>query len=363
MRGGSIYERTNRDGTTSWVVMYRTADGKQIKRTIRGGRRDAEAFLNAELGARARGERRTTSAERFGPYAERWLESRRPRLEPGTYRRYEADLRLRLIPAFGRLRVRQITRAHVEDHVAALQREGRASVKTINNSLLPLHQILGRAVREGLLAANPTAETDRDARIRLPYEAPAMRTLAAGECRRYVDACPHWYRPLAELLLGTGCRIGEALALDWADVDLDAGRVRISRSLKDGGVGGTKGDRARLVALDPYVVEALRTHQRATRRIAGPVFASRTGTRLDRHNVRRSGHDVAIRDAGLAPGLRIHDLRHTAATLAIAAGESISFVQNQLGHRDVRTTQRYAHPDHQSHRHAAARVARAWRAG
>jgi integrase len=57
------------------------------------------------------------------------------------------------------------------------------------------------------------------------------------------------------------------------------------------------------------------------------------------------------------------DLESTRKSSHIAAGESISFVQNQLGHRDVRTTQRYAHPDHQSHRHAAARVARAWRAG
>jgi len=60
---------------------------------------------------------------------------------------------------------------------------------------------------------------------------------------------------------------------------------------------------------------------------------------------------------GRASHISLHDLRHTAATLAVAAGESVLFVQSMLGHSDVRTTMRYAHPDHEAHRAAAARVA------
>ena len=77
---------------------------------------------------------------------------------------------------------------------------------------------------------------------------------------------------------------------------------------------------------------------------------------LNPTNVRNRWHAQTLRDAGL-PHIRLHDLRHTAATLAVAAGESVLFVQSMLGHSDVRTTMRYAHPDHRAHRAAAARVA------
>ena len=83
---------------------------------------------------------------------------------------------------------------------------------------------------------------------------------------------------------------------------------------------------------------------------------------LRRDNVRRRGHKPAVRDAGLSPALRMHDLRHTAATLWLAAGESIYFVQQQLGHKDIQTTiDLYGHPERNAHREAAARAARWWR--
>ena len=79
---------------------------------------------------------------------------------------------------------------------------------------------------------------------------------------------------------------------------------------------------------------------------------------LRRDNLRRRGHQPAVKQAELSPALRVHDLRHTAATLWLAAGESIYFVQQQLGHRDIQTTiDLYGHPDRAAHREAAARAA------
>jgi integrase len=92
------------------------------------------------------------------------------------------------------------------------------------------------------------------------------------------------------------------------------------------------------------------------------VFHSPEGFMLNRHNVRRRGHDHALKDAGLPSGVRLHDLRHTAATPWLAAGESIYFVQQQLGHADIQTTiDHYGHPDKKAHREAAARAAAWWR--
>jgi hypothetical protein len=83
---------------------------------------------------------------------------------------------------------------------------------------------------------------------------------------------------------------------------------------------------------------------------------------LDRNNVRRRGHDLALQDAALPSAIRLHDLRHTAATLWLASGESIYFVQQQLGHKDIQTTiDLYGHPDKAAHRDAAERAAGWWR--
>lgn len=83
---------------------------------------------------------------------------------------------------------------------------------------------------------------------------------------------------------------------------------------------------------------------------------------LDRNNVRRRGHDIARQDAALPAAIRLHDLRHTAATLWLASGESIYFVQQQLGHKDIQTTiDLYGHPDKAAHRDAAERAAGWWR--
>jgi integrase len=156
-----------------------------------------------------------------------------------------------------------------------------------------------------------------------------------------------------------------AIALEWRDVDWDGSALNIVRAAKDSGVGTPKGDRSRRVAIDPYLLDLLRQHRSAAARdgeLAKLVFRSPTGRMLDRHNVRRRGHDAALRRAGLPSEVRLHDLRHTAATLWLAAGASIYFVQQQLGHKDIQTTiDLYGHPDQAAHREAAARAAQWWR--
>ena len=361
-RGGSIYPRRKSDGTTVFDVMYRTADGRQVKKAIAGTRRDAEAWLSAEIAARNRGERRAAGTEAFAAYADQWLTYKRGRIEYATWREYEAHVRLRLVPAFGRLKLRQVTRTRIEDYVSALDQGGRFSRKTINNSLIPLRQILQRAVRDGVLATNPAAMADREDPLKLPYEQPDMVVLQRDAIATYLEACAAWYRPLAILLIATGMRIGEAIALDWSDVDLEAGTIRVSRSRKlGGGIGGTKGDRARLVVMDSTTVTMMRGHRREAGSVTGPVFCLLSGSRLDPSNVRTRGHAAALERSGLPP-LRLHDLRHTMATLAVSAGASLNYVRDQLGHASVRTTERYAHVDYQSHREIAERIA-AWRDG
>lgn len=193
-----------------------------------------------------------------------------------------------------------------------------------------------------------------------------MLFLNRDDALRYLDACGPWYRPLAETLIGAGLRIGEAIALEWSDLDWDGAALNVSRSAKDKGpVGTPKGDRSRRVVVAPYLLDVLRDHrheQAEGGRLSKLVFTSPTGAMLNRHNVRRRGHGAAVKAAGLPAALRLHDLRHTAATIWLSSGQSIYFVQQQLGHRDIQTTiDLYGHPDQDAHRRAAAEAAAWWR--
>jgi integrase len=158
------------------------------------------------------------------------------------------------------------------------------------------------------------------------------------------------YRPLAEVLIATGMRISEALALNWGDVELDAGRIRVMRSIKDGGViGSTKGDRGRAVDIGPRIQLVLRDlaeYQGLWFRVRPEtrVFANRRGVVPERGSVSQGFHKRALRNAGLRPSIRLHDLRHTAATTWLSAGLPLIYVQRQLGHASLTTTEQiYAH--------------------
>jgi hypothetical protein len=208
MARGSIFERRNKDGST-FSIKYRTVDGTQVKRAVGPSRREAERALTAALAGVAKGEIRTVARETFEEAATAWLARKRRLIEPSTYQDYETHLRKRLIPAFGPLKLRHITQSRIEDYLAGLDTYGGLSRKTINDSLIPLRQILGRAVRDGVLATNAL------------------------------------------------------IALEWRDVAWDAAAVHVSRSAKYSGEGTTKGDRARAVLIDPYVMDVLREHRTA----------------------------------------------------------------------------------------------------
>src|SRR5688572_7903504 len=114
MARGSILRRKNKSGTVTWSIKYRTGDGTQVKKAIGPSRGEAQKELTARLAAVDRGQHQTVSRETFAEAADRWLEAKRPRIEAATYRDYEIHLRRRLKPAFGTLKLRQITRARIE---------------------------------------------------------------------------------------------------------------------------------------------------------------------------------------------------------------------------------------------------------
>jgi integrase len=240
---------------------------------------------------------------------------------------------------------------------------GKAAPKTVNNALGTLVVCLNAAVKDRVIAANPAIGVER-----LPRAHVERQYLRLQEIPTYLDACIDVYRPLAETLLHAGLRISEAIALQIGDLNLEytGGVIVVYRSRKKAhgsGIanGSTKGDRFRSVEIGPHLSRVLKD-QVARRKEIGtgdqqdaPVFVMPVRRRkaergrwagagdpapLDRNTVSREWHKLALHDAGLRD-MPLHSLRHTAAAAWLAAGNSLMYVQRQLGHADIATTERH----------------------
>ena len=347
-------------GGVRWRFVYRRSDGTQTSRrgfTSERAARDARRRVIEQVD---RGEVRHTR-ETFGGYWERWLARRKPYLEPGTWTGYEITGRKRLVPAFGTRSLGELAVDEIRDFMADLAEAveaGELAAKTVNNALGTLVVSLNDAVQDGLIASNPAVRVQR-----LPLAHIERDYLRLDEIPRYLDACSNIYRPLAEVLVGSGLRISEALGLRLGDLELEdtGGMIVVYRSRKKDTIGSTKSDRFRSVEVGPALSAALRdqlAHRgeladgdragaflfvmpvRTTKRGNGRWGSAGLAKPLDRTTVSRDWHKQALEDSALRD-MPLHALRHTAAAAWLAAGNSLMYVQRQLGHADISTTERY----------------------
>ncbi len=255
-RGGGVYSYRTTDGVR-WRFVYRRSDGAQTSKrgfTSERAARDARRRLIEQV---ERGEVRH-SRESFAGYWERWLARRKPYLEPGTWTGYEINGRKRLVPAFGARSLGELSVEEIRDFVADLAgavEAGELAAKTVNNALGTLVVCLNDAVQDGLIASNPALRVQR-----LPPAHIEREYLRLDEIPRYLDACSDLYRPLAELLIGSGLRISEALGLRLGDLELEhtGGTIVVYRSRKKDAIGSTKSDRFRSVEIGPALSTVLR---------------------------------------------------------------------------------------------------------
>ena len=286
-----------------------------------------------------------SSSETFGEFFDAWLRNRRPYLEAGTHADYGVHGRKRLAP-LRPIKLTKLSTETIESWLAGLAEDGRYAPKTINNALATLVACLNDAARKGRLPRNPAARVRR-----LPAEHIERDYLRLHEIPVYLAACAPPYRPLAELLIATGMRIGEAFALSWGDVDFENGAIRVLRSGKPGGDGSTKGDRFRATDFGPRLASVLLDLKvREQEHGAGvdgatPVFpgpgrwaSTPRAPRLDRGTVTRTWHKRALAGAGLRD-MPLHSLRHTAAAAWLTTGKPLMYVQRQLGHASITTTE------------------------
>ena len=331
--------------------------------TVRGSRRDAEAKLTELLHKRNTGTEVDPRRITVKDYLRRWLRDyAEVNVSPSTYERYEEMIEHHVIPALGAYRLRALRPAHIQkayqdfESAGGRRRKGEPlQARTVKHIHAVFRQALRFAVQWQLLANNPS-----DAAAPPRAERKEMRALNQEEAGRFLEeAGESPYYPVFFVLLQTGVRIGEALAFRWQDIDLGratASIVRTHRFFGGQGIvaGPPKTPRSRrLISLSPETVRVLAEHRRIQlehRLGLGPayrdndlVFADDIGGPLYDSTVRRAFYAI-VRRAGLPRDLRIHDLRHTAATLMLANGVHVKVVSERLGHADIAfTLKTYGH--------------------
>lgn len=288
---------------------------------------------------------RSTEVPSFHEFATDWLGRRAAGgLAPKTVENYRWALSGHLLPWFRAHLLTEITAEEVDRYAAGKVREGKIAPAQINTTITRLAQILGDAVEYGLIERNPAAGRKRKVKASAP-KGPAVEP---EQLMALLDAAPKGLRPLFATLAGAGLRPGEAVALEWQDVKLGAGTLLIRESKTDAGtmreVDLPLGLRDELTGLRATVENP---HPKA------PVFPTRTGKRQTTSNVGRR-FLTAVRAAnrklpeGIEPipgGATAYSLRRTYASMRAALGDDPTYIAQQLGHSDPRTTYRHYQRD------------------
>jgi integrase len=350
---GAVFRRS--DGRWIGYVDLGWQDGRRLRKYVQGANRDdVRERVKAILRNVDDGLPPPTHSPRLNEFLARWLAAAKPGLRRSTYVSYEGVVRTHLVPEIGRLTLDKLGVEHVANLISSKQRDPRLSSTTVRYILLILRNSLNKAVRWGLIARNvatlvdPPRVAHREVRVLSPEETLKLLDASRGEA----------IEGLIVLAVSTGLRLGEALGLQWKDIDLARRQLRISKSLQRVSGQGqvlseTKTRRGRRSLVLPVkTVEALlahRTQQSAWRRAAGSswtqrdfVFTSGSGQPLDQRNVLRAFRRV-LRRAKL-PRMRFHDLRHSCASLLLAQHTDPRVIMETLGHSNISVTMNmYAH--------------------
>ena len=341
-------------GKNVWLVriyLGRDETGKRIylNKTIHGPRKAAQAWLNQRLTERDAGIAVKPAQQTLNEYLDRWLETAvKPKVRPKTWMGYRSLLHNHIRPALGARPLAKIKPLEVQQAFQDMIDRG-LSARTIEYTRMVLRQAFKQAIQWRLLTFNPCDGVQIPRRQRRE-----MQALSPEQARRFlVVARGTRYGMLFELAITTGLRPSEYLALKWEDIDFERGTLSVVRSLDAMPGGGyrleetkTRNSR-RVVKLLPGVLRALLEHRQAQQRLReeagerwneqGFVFTNAEGGPLDGHNLSSRHLRRILKEAGL-PQIRLYDLRHTAATLALSAGVPVKVVSEMLGHSSVALT-------------------------
>jgi integrase len=316
-----------------WRVRVYDASGKQVARHF-DRKSDAERWEAAAKASIARGDWIDPARARItvGVWAAQWMAAQ-VQLKPTTRVRYEVALRRQILPTWRDSALSAVSYAEVAAWVQRLTASGLAPA-TVRYAHRVLSLVLDHATRDGRLSRNPASG------VRLPRivrEEPVF--LDHDQVDRLAEACGR-YALLVRFLAYTGLRWGEVSALRVSRLDLLRRRVTVAvafTEVRGELIEGTpKNHQRRSVPIPRFLVDELAAHV-AGKRPTDLVFIAPNGGPLRNTNFRPRVFQPAAESVGLA-GVTPHDLRHTAASLAVAAGANVKAVQRMLGHASASMT-------------------------
>jgi integrase len=385
---GHIHKRVRTSAagkpTTTWYVVVelgRTADGRR-RQKWHGGfstRKEAEAVRAKLVNEVNTGVYAAPSKMTLGEWlTDSWLPTMRTQIKASTWDSYDRLMRLHVIPTLGHRPLHQLTPPMLNTLYVELMENGNRrgntasglNAKTVRHVHTTLHKALADAIDAGLLATN-VAERAKPPKPRVAMSRTQINFWDPDQLAKFLLHLEgHRLQAAWHLAAMTGMRRGEVLGLRWQDVDLEAGRLAVRRTLvsvnyaiKDS---TPKTHQARTIDLDRHTVGQLRAHkqrQHAEPQAWGPdyqpgdlVFRRKDGSPVH-PDLFSQAFEKLVRGSGL-PRIRLHDLRHTHATIALRAGVPVKVISERLGHEDPAfTMKQYAHVIPGMQAEAAALVA------
>jgi integrase len=348
-----------RRGERSWELKF-DANGNRKTRyaSFKGTKRDAQIELAKLIAAADAGTLPDPSKITVGEYLLKWIDGCHG-LSGKTSERYRQLIKAQIIPHLGAIALQKLKPAQVKDWhdklIASGGVNGRPLSKlTVGHAHRVLRCALAQATTIELVSRNVVSV------VKPPkVEATEVQSLKANEIDIVLAALKnHWLETIAVLALSSGARRGEMLALAWDNVDLDAGTIKINRSLEQTKAGlrfkapkTAKGNRT--VSLPPTAVDALRAHWRRQLEVrlalghgkpepGALVFCDHNGGPIPPNDLSRDWRKFVV--ARKLPLIPFHGLRHSHVSALIAKGVDILTVSLRIGHASPVVTMRvYAH--------------------
>ena len=361
---GSVFRRKDRKGGKEWVAQIILEDDSPKQRYFKT-QAEADEALNEMLYEQRHGTLITEKDQTVKQQLDHWLENvHRNTVRPSTYAEYRRTIDKHITPALGHLKLRQLTVNRVEAFYTRKAEDGLAA-SSIRQIHKVLRQALDHAVRSNLLARNVCDIAKKALPRQVRYE---IKPLTQEQAQKLVsDARGHHLEALFILAVMTGMRRGELLALRWSDIDFDNGSLQVHHTVRRVSIRGYTGSgpktkltesepkttsSRRMIVLPPFLVDVLKKHrirQLEERLQAGNAWVENNLVFCNPHGTFREPSTVYktfqrfLKDAGL-PTMRLHDLRHSAATLLLTMGVHVKVVQELLGHSNaLMTLNTYSH--------------------
>ncbi len=353
--------------TVNWYVVIelpRDENGKR-RQKWHGGfrtRKDAEAERAKLVHEMNTGTYVEPSAITLAEWVgQHWLPTIQTRVKPSTFDSYRRNLELHILPHLGSKQLRQVTPTMLNRLYSELLTRGSKktggglSPKTVRYIHTIVHKALADAIDAGMVGINAAERA----------KPPRPRATSANEIRFWEPSELRWFLNLVQdhrleaawhLSAMTGMRRGEVLGLRWKDIAFEAARISVRQALVSVGyeiiTSTPKNHQARVIDIDSGTVEQLQQHRERQRRDRNDwgydyqdrdlVFCKEDGTPIHPHTFSQVFERLVTKSD--LPKIRLHDLRHTHATIALMAGVPVKVISERLGHETPAfTMKQYAH--------------------